>query len=327
MKYCLGARRKWAAFFLAAVLFLAGCRGEAAGEAQGEAIEAAWTRGQVMTVVATERNRYQNVYTEQIWSAASGIGERDFEDELMEQIRTFFTELTLIGAMAKEEQLELSGRETDALNRLAGECFAQLSGGDREFLQVTQQEIYDLYEAYHRANRMVEEMTGQEDLEVSDAQAKVIHVQQIITHDRVLAEDALAAALQEGADFGALARQYSDGDTGEITMERSQQPDALEEAAFALEQDQVSGIVEQEGAYYILKCVDAYDEEATAVRKAQMEEEKRSQVFQRIYEPFAATHQVNYPDGFWDGISFAGGESCRTDNFFEMYGEYFGDSR
>ena len=51
-------------------------------------------------------------------------------------------------------------QETDAIGQLSREYFAQLTGGDRDFLQVSQQEIYELYSAYHRANRMVEEMTA-----------------------------------------------------------------------------------------------------------------------------------------------------------------------
>ena len=100
--------------------------------------------------------------------------------------------------------------------------------------------------------------------------------------------------------------------------------DALEEASFALEQDQVSGIVEQDGVYYILKCVNAYDQEATAARKEQMEEDRKKQVFQSIYEPFTMEHQVVYSEGLWEAVSFAGGEDCRTDNFFSMYRKYFG---
>ena len=144
----------------AVTLLFSGCGRKAGGEVQREAVEAPWTKGQLMTVAATERNRYQNVYTEQIWSAASGTGDLDFEEQLMNQIQEFFTEMTLVCAMAEEEQLELTAQETDAIGQLSREYFAQLTGGDRDFLQVSQQEIYELYSAYHRANRMVEEMTA-----------------------------------------------------------------------------------------------------------------------------------------------------------------------
>lgn len=322
----MGKGRKRGLLFLAAVtLLFSGCGRKAGGEVQREAVEAPWTKGQLMTVAATERNRYQNVYTEQIWSAASGTGDLDFEAQLMNQIQEFFTEMTLVCAMAEEEQLELTAQETDAIGQLSREYFAQLTGGDRDFLQVSQQEIYELYSAYHRANRMVEEMTAQENLEISDAQAKVIQVQEIVLLDADRAKEALAAASAEGADFETVLRQYSEEGGGTVSMGRTEEPDALEEAAFALEQDQVSGIVEQDGVYYILKCVNAYDQEATAARKEQMEEDRKKQVFQSIYEPFTMEHQVVYSEGLWEAVSFAGGEDCRTDNFFSMYREYMGN--
>ena len=74
----------------AVTLLFSGCGRKAGGEVQLEAVEAPWTKGQLMTVAATERNRYQNVYTEQIWSAASGTGDLDFEAQLMNQIQEFF---------------------------------------------------------------------------------------------------------------------------------------------------------------------------------------------------------------------------------------------
>ena len=58
--------------------------------------------------------------------------------------------------------------------------------------------------------------------------------------------------------------------------------------------------------------------------KEQMEEDRKKQVFQSIYEPFTMEHQVVYSEGLWEAVSFAGGEDCRTDNFFSMYREYFG---
>lgn len=307
-----------------AALLFSGCGRRIGGETSQEAIEASWSRGQLMTVAATERNRYQNVYTEQIWSAASGTGDMDFEAQLMNQIQSFFTEMTLVCAMAEEEQVELTAQETDTIGRLSREYFAQLTGGDREFLEVSQQEIYELYSAYHRANRMVEEMTSQEDLEISDAQAKVIQVQEIVLLDENKAEEALEALSADGADFDAVLRQYSEKSGGTVSMGRTEEPDKLEEAAFALEQDQISGIVEQDDVYYILKCVNAYDQEATAARKEQMEEEKKDQVFRSLYEPFAAEHQVVYPEGLWESVSFEGGEDCRTDNFLRCTGSIWG---
>ena len=77
--------------------------------------------------------------------------------------------------------------------------------------------------------------------------------------------------------------------------------DGLERAAFELEQDQVSGILEQGGRYYILKCVNAYDQEATAARKSRLAQEKKTKAFLGIYEPYVKEHTVKLKKlpGMW----------------------------
>lgn len=45
------------------------------------------------------------------------------------------------------------------------------------------QDVYELYEDYHLANKLVDELTGQVDLEISDSEAKVITVQEISVSD------------------------------------------------------------------------------------------------------------------------------------------------
>ena len=105
----------------------------------------------------------------------------------------------------------------------------------------------DLYCMYYRADKMVEEMTQGQNLEVSDAEAKVIEIQQIRLDTREEAEEVLTLAQEEGADFASLGARYSTDSQLARSMEWSEEMDALGEAAFALEQDAVSGIVEQDG--------------------------------------------------------------------------------
>jgi peptidyl-prolyl cis-trans isomerase C len=72
--------------------------------------------------------------------------------------------------------------------------------------------------------------------------------------------------LENGAEFGDMAREYSDdtgtsadgGDLGFIT--RGQMVPAFEEAAFALEVGEVSGIVETEFGYHLIKVFDRQEE-------------------------------------------------------------------
>ena len=255
---------------LAAVLAMAvltGCSRKTAAVSGARTVDKEYTKGQMMVIAITERNRYQNIYTSELWSVKADQNGDTFEDRLMDQVEQFLIELATTNLMADEQGIELTGQEKDALKSLAQEYYRNLSEQDRRFMDVSEDEVYDLYCEYYRADKLVAELTKNENLEVSDAEAKVIGIQQIELDSRAEAENVLALAQAEKADFGAIAAKYSKDSRTDRTLEWQKDMDGLERAAFELEQDQVSGILEQGGRYYILKCVNAYDQEATAARK------------------------------------------------------------
>ena len=308
-----------------ALFLLAGCGPREASMEGERAAEADYTQGQIMVIAATERNRYQNIYTSQLWQVEADPEGNTFEEVLKDQMGRFLVELATVDQMAQEQGVELTSQEEDSLKSLSQEYYAGLTQEDLDYMGVAQDEVYDLYCMYYRADKMVEEMTQGQNLEVSDAEAKVIEIQQIRLDTREEAEEVLTLAQEEGADFASLGARYSTGSQLARSMEWSEEMDALGEAAFALEQDAVSGIVEQDGGYYILKCVNAYDQEATAVRKERLAQEKKSEAFSGIYEPYAAEHVVVLAADTWESVDFSLGEGCTTDNFFSLYQSYFAE--
>lgn len=77
---------------------------------------------------------------------------------------------------------------------------------------------------------------------------------------RKKAEGILAEVKKPGADFGAIAREKSEdtgsgangGDLGMVMRGQTVKP--FEDAAFALEPGQISGVVESQFGYHIIKC-------------------------------------------------------------------------
>ena len=308
-----------------ALFLLAGCGPREASMEGERAAEADYTQGQIMVIAATERNRYQNIYTSQLWQVEADPEGNTFEEVLKDQMGRFLVELATVDQMAQEQGVELTSEGEESLKSLSQEYYAGLTQEDLDYMGVAQDEVYDLYCMYYRADKMVEEMTQGQNLEVSDAEAKVIEIQQIRLDTREEAEEVLTLAQEEGADFASLGARYSTDSQLARSMEWSEEMDALGEAAFALEQDAVSGIVEQDGGYYILKCVNAYDQEATAVRKERLAQEKKSEAFSGIYEPYAAEHVVVLAADTWESVDFSLGEGCTTDNFFSLYQSYFAE--
>ena len=53
-----------------------------------------------MVIAATERNRYQNIYTSELWSVKADDSGVTFEDKLIDQIEQFLIELATTNMMA-----------------------------------------------------------------------------------------------------------------------------------------------------------------------------------------------------------------------------------
>ena len=207
---------------LAAVLAMAvltGCSRKTAAVSGARTVDKEYTKGQMMVIAITERNRYQNIYTSELWSVKADQNGDTFEDRLMDQVEQFLIELATTNLMADEQGIELTGQEKDALKSLAQEYYRNLSEQDRRFMDVSEDEVYDLYCEYYRADKLVAELTKNENLEVSDAEAKVIGIQQIELDSRAEAENVLALAQAEKADFGAIAAKYSKDSRTDRTLE------------------------------------------------------------------------------------------------------------
>ena len=194
---------------MAVMLPAAGCSKKAASPNGVKTVEKDYTKGQIMVIAATERNRYQNIYTSELWSVKADDSGVTFEDKLIDQIEQFLIELATTNMMADEQGVELTGQEKDSLKTLSKEYYRSLSDQDKDYIDVSESEIYDLYCEYYRADKLVGELTRNENLEVSDAEAKVIQVQQIELDTRERAEDILSQVRQENADFFSIATRSS----------------------------------------------------------------------------------------------------------------------
>ncbi len=315
--------RCWLAALAAGITVSAvtGCS-RTSGEARaGEGEQ--YTLPEIMVIAATERNRYEKVYTDQIWTVEVDDAGTTMEDMLLSQIRTFLEDMETMRLLAETRGIELTASEVSQVYSLAQEYYGTLSPGDLAFTGVSEEDIQILYERYCLANRLVNELTKDVNLEISDNEAKVIAVQQITVSSPETAQTVYGEVSAEGADFAAVAKEYSENEEIDRLLGRGEESESYEEAAFSLEDGQISQPVESDGKYYIIKCINSYDEEATAVRKSQLSLARKNQAFRSIYDQFEEENPVEISDELWSQVSFDGGEDCTTTDFFDLYHEYF----
>jgi len=295
-------KRVFLIFLTVMLFFVSGCSKMPEGMLKQDAEQ--YTQEQIRLIAITERNRYQNIYTGQLWGVTADSNGNTFETLLKNQVQQFLEELAVVDRMAQEENISLTGQEEDDIKNLSSEFFQSLSNEDLNYLQITENDVLDLYRKYYLADKTVGQLTDTKNLEVSDAEAKVIQVERIETDSKDKAEALLSMVSEEKADFLAIAEknsinsqiQYQIGwDTG----------------------------LKEPGHFFIQKCTNAYDQTATAERKSKLAQQKKTEAFRQIYEPYQQKYQIRLPADLWKNIDFSAGEGCSTDNFFTLYHSYF----
>lgn len=310
------------AVLLMTVCLLAGCKKGVALIADGK-VEKGYTLPQIMVVAMTEKNRYEEVCTTQIWEVEVQEGEEkeSFSSLLTEQIRSFMEEMKIMNLLAQEKGVDLTSEERSDMEQAAEEYYKNLTAEDIRYMEVTKEDVQTVFEDYRLADKLVGELTGDVSLEVSDSEAKVISIQQARTEDgqaaKLLAENASA----EGADFQKCASDAGISVTAR-QLGRAEESRQFEDAAFALTAGQVSGVIEEDGAFYVLKCVSDYDEAATLERKERIYEERKMKAFTEIYDEFKDGVNLAYSDDAWEKLDFSEDGIAENADFFELYHKY-----
>lgn len=303
------------------ITFLSGCKSDIPIVHEMKE-DQAYTLPQSMVILTTERNQYQKIYTYQIWGT-SLPGGQTFESYLIAQVKEFLQEMKMMNLLAENKGITLASAEKEEVKKAADEYFESLTDEDISYMSVTQEDVRTMYHDYYLSNKVVDELTKDMNLEISDSEAKVILVDQIVMSDQAAAADVLAKAQEEGADFSAIAREYSEDPVIERKIGRGENPGAYEDAAFLLAADQVSQVVKENGEYYIIKCLDDYDENATQERKAGLYRKRKKEAFDQIYNQFKEENPVTFSGEIWKDVTFSKDDKTIDINFFEIYNKFF----
>ena len=307
---------------IAAALMISGC-GMAETLSTANKGEKEYGKAETMAILTTEKLRYENVYTDEIWTAAIDQKGTTFETVLLPQVHDFLIELKTMSNMAEEREITITSREKELVAEAAGKYYMALGSENAEMFDLEQSDVAELYMDYWISEKLVEQLTGSMNLEVSDSEAKVITVSQIEVSDRETAEEVLEKVQEAGEEFYSIAKEYSEQEEIKKQIYRGMMNDAYEEAAFSLAEGEVSEVIAEDGKYYVLQCVDDYDEEATKLRKDQMMREKKTEAFHTSYQAYKAEHPLIGDEELWKSLSVADSPKVEAD-FFAIYEEVCG---
>lgn len=297
---------------------------------------------ELMVYLTTIQNRYESVYGEEIWETrADGVTlEENVKNIALAQI----AQIKTMNLMAEKYEVALSDEEEARAENAAKAYYETLGEREIELLGVSEKTIRALYQEFARAEKMYQYTIKDINPEISDDEARTITVQHIliktyaldgtgkkIEYTQEAKQDAYRRALEalsqakEDEDFDALIRKYSEDDKSTYSFGKGEMEESFETAAFNLGTGEISDVVETEFGYHIIKCINTFDREETDANKIKIVEQRREEAFGQEYDAYVATLTRNLNEELWNTVNFIHDEEVKTQNFFEIYTEYFGN--
>ncbi|SFG20975.1 peptidylprolyl isomerase [Oribacterium sp. WCC10] len=284
---------------------------------------AGYTEAECRIVIGSERNRYQNALGAEIWNLpVENQFETTYGPYFVARIKEFLQDIKTLNLLAERTGIIATSTEMDTIRTIAGQFYDSLTPEDKEFMgDCSLDDVIHIYTEYFVACKTANYLISDADLEVSDAEVKVIKIQLIEKSDLAEAQKLLELVNVEGANFAYYARQNSEDTDIEKTLSKSDSTDELYTAAFSLEEGQISDIISKDGKYYIIKCINAYDEEATHDKKKKLESALKSKAFFDDFGEYKEQHIVRFREPFWNEIDLSQNSESKADNFFELFDE------
>ena len=279
------------------------------------------TLPEAMIYVMDYQRQYEGVYGVEMWE--HDFGGITFENYVKDTIVDQLASMKAITLLAGDYEVSLSSDEEEKVSQAAEDYYGALTEEQIEYMDLELKDVESLYRDHALSGKVYEEITKDVNTEVSDDEARIITVQQIRLDSAETAQS-VKEQLDEGRDFAAVASSYSLDSQVTYTFGRGEHDAAYEEAAFALENDQVSDVIETEDGYYILKCVNNFDQEATEDNKVTMVEKRRDELFESVYEKLVADTPSQFNSRLWEKVHFADWTGEMPPDFLAIYEEYLG---
>lgn len=277
------------------------------------------TLPEARVVLTNYQNMYATMYGIDLW-------DHEFEDD---ELETYVKDLTIsrlaqiitMDFLAESNGILLTEEEKAATKDAAEEYYNSLNDAEREYMEVKQSDIENLYIRYGLANKLYTHLTGGVNEEISDDEARIMEAQQIFVAEEEKAAD-IEQQLKDGADFLSLANANNESAETEITFGRQDVPPEVEKVVFSLENDQVSEKIKTDKGYYFIKCINHYDQEKTDDNKAVILENRRKEAFDDVYGEFVKKLTARFNERAWRKVKIKVKDDVKTDSFFEVYEKY-----
>lgn len=293
---------------------------------------------EMMLYLTTMQNQYEEVYGNELWS--KNIGGEPLTEKIKDTVLAKVAQIKVMSLMARDYEITLSEEETASVNEAAEKYYSSLNSKEIELTGATLETVVEIYTEYALANKVYGYTISDVNPEISDDEARIVTVQHVLiktyaldskgnrveytqrakeeAKERAYSIRDMATDEEEPVDFESLAAEYNEDDTMTYSFGRGEMAQAFEDAAFNLDEGEISDVIETESGYHVIKCIKAIDIEETQLNKIKIIQERKDLAFQETYDAYVTTIKKNLNHELYDSIKLIEDPEVTTSDLFEV---------
>ncbi len=299
------------------------------------------SRPELLVYLYSSADSYEKAFGDGIWDRE--IDGVTLGNELKDTTLARIAQVKSMNLLAADWGINLDIDEQADVKKAAETYYGSISDKEKSSLGITEEMIQNMYTEYAIADKVYNQITQNVNPEISDDEARTITVKCILIRSSSIdengenvslseaekaqaekkAEEVLTRA-QNGEDFDSLTEEYNEDSVSTYTFGKGTMPEAFEKAAFNLDTDEISGLVETEYGYHIIKCISTFNEVETDANKERIVKVRKSEAFNRVYNDFAKKLHVMLNRDLWSSIKMDADAAFADKGFFEVYDDVFG---
>ena len=281
--------------------FLSACSiAENIAKEEEDNIHVDYSAEQMLLVAASRKKHINDFYTKDIWEVKTGEEFGSYEGVFLEEMQIFFIQLKVLNAMAEENGQTLNSKEAGDIKDSAQKFYDELKNSNINFGNIGYSDVEKMFMDYATALKFRNSIADDKSLEVSENDARVMHLQRIILDNEEKAKSIYAEVNAEGADFAAIAKANSIDKNIVLNVGHEGLDPISDEVVSVLSDGQISEIISTDSKFYIYKCIEGYDKDATAAKKAKLLNERIDAKLKNSYNQYLMSKQVDIDDKAWN---------------------------
>ena len=301
------------------------------------------SRTEMLVYISNIAGEYVDVYGRDIFEAS--VEGETLGENVKQLALAKVSQVKVINLLALDRGVEPTEELLSVINEATDEYLESISEEELSRYQIDRDKIYDMYYEYGMSKLMYSTIIKDINPEISDDEARTITVEHILlkTFDidengnrveldsftkeekKRLAEE-LVQRIEGGENFETLAAEYSEDENLTYAFGKGEMDAVFENAAFNLSGGEVSGVVETEFGYHIIKCISTFNREITDENKVKILKNRRDQAFRDIYDDFEENVSRELNDKIFDSLPDMKDERIGLKNFFDVFENRWNES-